>query len=234
MRYPKIFAAAKEADFSLWGIARALIEETGPNGPMEQLKDVSAELAEFGIHHTAERLAEIRRVGVAFLPDNMHPQLVFSIHAKARTPEILNKIIETSPDRITVKVVDDFLAAMKADEEAEAEEVSAASAATPPPKGQETRASGLPPVRKGRLADNFDRQKTNGDMKRAWQALKIAKGSLDADFIHGVRASVLEKYAKMVVECNEWTNVMLRLIAEETGKQPGATAGVAQEERRVD
>jgi hypothetical protein len=108
-KFPKTIAACRHTEVSLWDIGDALLEEVGPppgygrnDGSRIAMSEVVDELEDAGLdteRFSVDNLAHIRIVAYNFPTSKRRARLSFSVHWEAKTPEVLEQIVENAGSR---------------------------------------------------------------------------------------------------------------------------------------
>jgi hypothetical protein len=88
--YPRILAAVRKSENSLWEIGDAIIAECGKDGP---LSDVSKYLAEQGYEYSTGYLGDIRNTAQNFRKSDREFDLAWGVYRVAGTPEVLRAVV---------------------------------------------------------------------------------------------------------------------------------------------
>jgi hypothetical protein len=111
--YGSVIAIMREIDRTLWDIGDALLEEIGRpqrginDQPHKKLEPIATELLANGGDYSVRQLTRLRRLAHSFPEKRRHPSLSWAVHYEARSPEILDKILQHAPEGqpITVEYV---------------------------------------------------------------------------------------------------------------------------------
>jgi hypothetical protein len=111
--YGSVLAILRECDKTLWELGDALIEEIGRpqrginDQPHKKLEPIATELLANGCDYSVRQLTRLRRLAHSFPERRRHPSLSWAVHYEARSPEILDKILEHTSEGqpITVQYV---------------------------------------------------------------------------------------------------------------------------------